>query len=100
MKESTMSFRESQTSTLEPDGRRNGMVIGLRSTSDSRLYELPQTERRWVLGSGPSCDLVFDDDPYISESHCVLERRIGGSLVVRDRNSRNGTRVDGNNVEG
>jgi transcriptional regulator with PAS, ATPase and Fis domain len=93
------SFRESQTSTLEPDGRRAGLVVGLRSTSESKMYSLSPTERRWVMGSGPSCDLVLDD-PYVSDMHCVLERRAGGSLVVRDKRSRNGTRVDGNFVEG
>src|SRR6185295_6249959 len=54
--------------------------------------------RRWVLGSGSNCDLVVED-PYVSTTHCVLERRIGGSLVVRDRRSRNGTLIDGNAVE-
>ena len=93
------SFRESQTSTLEPDMRRSGLVMGLRSTRDSRLYPLGAAERRWVVGTGPSCEIVLDD-PYVSDSHCVLERREGGTLVVRDRKSRNGTRVDGNFVEG
>ena len=96
---SSSSFRNIQTSTLEPDNRRAGLVMGLRSTRESKLYPLPTTERRWVVGSGLSCDLVLDD-PYVSDSHCVLERRPGGSLVVRDRKSRNGTRVDGNFVEG
>ena len=63
------------------------------------MYSLPTAERRWVVGSGPSCDLVLED-PYVSDMHCVLERRAGGSLLVRDRRSRNGTRVDGNFVEG
>ena len=93
------SFRDNQTSTLEPDGRRAGVVVGLRSTSESKTFALPTTERRWVVGSGPSCDVVLDD-PYVSDMHCVLERREGGSLVVRDKRSRNGTRVDGNFVEG
>jgi transcriptional regulator with PAS, ATPase and Fis domain len=93
------SFNDNQTSTLEPDGRRKGIVVGLRATGESRMYSLPPTERRWVMGSGSSCDVVLDD-PYVSDMHCVLERRAGGSLVVRDKRSRNGTRVDGNFVEG
>ena len=90
-----------ETSTLEPDlQRRSGLVMGLRSTTrDSKLFRLEPEQRRWVLGSGVSCDVVVHD-PYVSESHCVLERRAGGTLVVRDRKSRNGTRVDGNFVEG
>jgi pSer/pThr/pTyr-binding forkhead associated (FHA) protein len=94
-----MTFREKQTSTLEPEARRMAMVVGLRSTTDSKTFTLPPAERRWVIGSGASCDLVIDD-PFVSDVHCVLERRPGGVLVVRDRRSRNGTRVDGNYVEG
>ncbi len=92
------SFRQCETSTLEPDRRRNGMVTALRSTREARMYPLGSSERRWVVGSGASCDVVIDD-PYVSEMHCVLERRGGGMLVVRDRKSRNGTRVDNNVIE-
>jgi DNA-binding NtrC family response regulator len=94
-----MTFRESQTSTLEPDRRRSGIVAGLRATTEAKTYALPEAERRWVVGSGASCDLVLQD-PYVSDLHCVLERRSSGTLLVRDRHSRNGTRVDGNFVEG
>jgi DNA-binding NtrC family response regulator len=94
-----MTFRESQTSTLEPDRRRSGIVAGLRATTEAKTYSLPEVGRRWVVGSGPSCDLVLQD-PYVSDMHCVLERRSSGSLLVRDKHSRNGTRVDGNFVEG
>lgn len=94
-----MTFRESQTSTLEPDRRRAGIVAGLRATAENRTYPLPEMERRWVVGSGPSCDVVLED-PYVSDMHCVLERRANGALLVRDKHSRNGTRVDGNFVEG
>jgi DNA-binding NtrC family response regulator len=63
------------------------------------VFALNESERRWVIGKGASCDVVLQD-PYVSEAHCVLERRPGGTLVVRDKKSRNGTRVDGNLVEG
>jgi transcriptional regulator of acetoin/glycerol metabolism len=52
-----------------------------------------------VIGSSESCDIVVHDDPYVSQMHCVLERRAGGALVVRDKQSRNGTRIDGNIIE-
>src|SRR5262249_36275689 len=55
-------------------------------------------ERRWVLGSSASCDFILKDDPFISGTHCVLERRHDGAVIVRDR-SRNGTILDGNRIE-
>ena len=94
-----MSFHESQTKSLEPDPRRRGQVVTLRATSTGAQYPLEPGARRWVIGSGESCDIVVPD-PYISSVHCVLERRTGGGLVVRDRSSRNGTHVDGSPIEG
>ena len=94
-----MSFSESRTQALAPDTRRAGIVVGLRATRSGIEHSLDATGRRWVIGSSTSCDVVIDD-PYVSNMHCILERRAGGSMVVRDRNSRNGTHVDGNVVEG
>ena len=94
-----MSFVASNTQSMAPDGRRGGLVVGLRKTSTREVFALDGGQRRWVVGSEPSCDLPLDD-PYVSGTHCVIERRTGGSLIVRDRGSRNGTFVDGNPVEG
>jgi DNA-binding NtrC family response regulator len=88
---------ESQTQSLEPDLRRRGIVTALRA-KDGTEFALQAQPRRWLLGSGPNCDFVVDD-PYVSTAHCVLERRPGGEVVVRDRRSRNGTLIDGNAVE-
>jgi transcriptional regulator with PAS, ATPase and Fis domain len=38
-------------------------------------------------------------DPFVSGMHCMIERKPGGAIVVRDRESRNGTFVDGNSIE-
>jgi len=94
-----MSFGEGATETqaLSLDGRRKGIVTALRAKG-GREYPLPREPRRWLLGSASSCDVVIDD-PYVSGTHCVVERRDGGALVVRDRRSRNGTLIDGNPVE-
>jgi len=94
-----MTFCETEggTQALEPEARRRGVVTALRA-KDGIEYPLPAQPRRWLLGSGENCDLVLDD-PYVSATHCILERRVGGSLVVRDRRSRNGTLIDGNSVE-
>jgi DNA-binding NtrC family response regulator len=95
-----MSFcdeSESETQALEPDARRRGVVSGLRAKNGIE-YPLAPQPHRWLIGSGANCDLVLDD-PYVSATHCILERRNGGALVVRDRRSRNGTLIDGNPVE-
>src|SRR5262245_38902342 len=94
-----MKFNDSRTQALEPDTRRTGVVIGLRTTRDGTVFALGAETRRWVLGSSRSCDVVIED-PYVSNVHCVVERQPSGVLVVRDRGSRNGTQVDGNLVEG
>jgi DNA-binding NtrC family response regulator len=93
-----MTFIESHTQeAIAHDGRRRGIVSGLRAKNGSEfaLAPLPQ---RWVVGSSTNCDLVVDD-PFVSAMHCVLERRPSGALLVRDRRSRNGTLIDGNLVE-
>jgi DNA-binding NtrC family response regulator len=93
-----MTFCASQTQEAKPlGGRRTAIVAGLR-TKSGRELPLVATPRRWVVGSGANCDLVLDD-PYVSATHCVLERRPDGAVVVRDRRSRNGTMIDGNLVE-
>ena len=94
-----MRFLDSSTQALAPDPRRTSVIVGLRPTHDGPMIELEATLRRWIVGSADSCDLIVHD-PYVSSLHCVLERRPGSALVVRDRGSRNGTRVDGNVVEG
>ena len=93
-----MTFCESHTQeALAPDSRRKGIVIGLRAKNGTE-YPLGEEPQRWVVGSSAGCDLVLDD-PFVSATHCVLERRAGGSLVIRDKRSRNGTLIDGNLVE-
>jgi DNA-binding NtrC family response regulator len=97
LEEKAMTFDESQTQEALAHGRRRGIVTGLRARNGTE-YPLALHPRRWVVGSGPNCDVVIDD-PYVSATHCVLERRAGGSMHVRDRKSRNGTLIDGNLVE-
>src|ERR1043165_9382594 len=92
-----MTFDESQTQEARAPGRRQAIVTGLRA-KDGTEYPLAVHPRRWLIGSAPNCDLVLDD-PYVSATHCVLERRAGGTMHVRDRKSRNGTLIDGTVVE-
>ena len=92
-----MTFCDGETQALGPEGRNRGIVTALRAKSGTE-YELSPQPRRWVVGSAPSCDMVVDD-PYVSSAHCIVERREGGAILVRDKRSRNGTLIDGNLVE-
>ncbi len=91
-------FDSHATQSLAADTRRAGLVVGLRATRDGSEFPLTTNLRRWVVGAAQSCDLVVDD-PCVSQLHCILERRPGGAILVRDRKSRNGTQIDGNAVE-
>jgi DNA-binding NtrC family response regulator len=91
-----MGFDGRDTQAMTPDGRRGGIVVGLRRTTTSEMMKLEG--RRWVLGKNPACDFVIGDDPFVSTNHCVLERHVD-TLVVRDSGSRNGTYLDGNRIE-
>jgi DNA-binding NtrC family response regulator len=77
--------------------RHRGPVVALRVKGTSNEILLG-TSRRHVLGSRAGCDLVIGD-PCVSGLHCVLERR-GDNLYVRDKGSKNGTYVNGHQVEG
>jgi len=95
-----MTFSECETretQALAPEGRSKAIVTALRGNNGAEHTLVPQP-RRWVVGSGANCDVVLDD-PYVSSTHCILERREGGALVVRDKRSRNGTLIDGKAVE-
>ncbi len=48
---------------------------------------------------GRECDGVIVDDPHLSRRHLALEVR-GGQVVVVDLGSRNGTELDGNEIDG
>ncbi len=73
---------------------RPAVVIALREQGSGREYPLDLTSRRLIVGKSASCDVVLDD-PYVSSVHCVLERRADGTLLLRDSDSKNGTKVNG-----
>jgi transcriptional regulator with PAS, ATPase and Fis domain len=74
-------------------------IVALRVLASGRELALPADGRRWVLGSRAPADLVVDD-PFVSGVHCILERKLdGGPVIVRDRDSRNGTHVNGIPIE-
>ena len=59
-----------------------------------RIDPLPKAEVR--LGRGAGSDLRLEGQQ-TSRNHCIIQRRPNG-FVVRDSNSKNGTRVNGRNV--
>ncbi len=90
-------FDERNTQDLN-HGRRGGAVMALRNVSTADVYALEPGRRRWIIGKHDSCDLRLVD-AYVSGVQCVLERRGDGTLLLRDRESRNGTFIDGNPIE-
>jgi DNA-binding NtrC family response regulator len=96
-------FRERDTISAPVDGSgvvvlRNEPVVGLRVYRKGKEFDLPVRQDRFSVGSSVRCDVVVDD-PYVSSGHCLLERRVGARMFVRDRKSKNGTFVNGNRVE-
>jgi pSer/pThr/pTyr-binding forkhead associated (FHA) protein len=70
-----------QTAILVVDGKR--MVVG---------------DRGATVGRSRQCEIVVED-PNVSRRHAELRRR-GGSWVLTDLGSTNGSRVNGRTVEG
>lgn len=59
-----------------------------------------QTSCSYIIGTDPNtCDIVFYDTS-VSRKHARITVNADDSLVVEDLNSRNGTRVDGEALEG
>ena len=67
-----MDFNGSSTQSMDSD--EHSTVIGLRLTTTGELFELDPEQRRWVLGSSSSADLIIKADPFISGARCVLEQ--------------------------
>ena len=74
-----------------------GEVVALREKGTGHEHALPRTSRI-TIGSRGGCDLVIDD-VCVSGLHCWIERR-ADALFVRDRQSKNGTFVNGHAVDG
>lgn len=65
------------------------LITALREHDGNAEYELPRDRKTFTIGSGTGCDIAIPG-PYLSELHCVVERR-GNRLRVHDQHSRNGT---------
>ena len=50
------------------------------------------TDRTWIVGSAPDCDVRVDDQ-YASSRHARVTLRADGTYWIEDLGSTNGTRV-------
>jgi hypothetical protein len=71
----------------------NDEVIQLREWASRRMHVLPAPTATATLGASPTCTFRLDD-PSVSREHLQLSYVDGRWLGV-DRDSKNGTRVDG-----
>ena len=72
-------------------------IIGLQIEDGSKKFLLNANKVTHHVGSDPACDIVIDDDPYLSLLHCTIARH-GDQLIVIDK-SLNGTFIDGTRCE-
>jgi DNA-binding NtrC family response regulator len=100
-----MTFPDDRDTPTVPTDRiaalaavRRDPVTALRMHGSGRDIELPARPGRITVGASPTCDVVIDD-PYVSACHCQLERREPDRLLVRDRQSKNGSFINGNRIE-
>ncbi|MCR5508499.1 MAG: FHA domain-containing protein [Lachnospiraceae bacterium] len=94
----TMRLSEENTATrlLDPTG--SGMDIVLEDCNDPTRLFRASTDASLIVGrSAGLCDVAIPDDDSVSGRHCELAVR-DGCLFVRDLNSSNGTRVNGQKV--
>jgi len=78
--------------------RLTSLVVALRERGSDRQHDLRLAPGVIRIGKSAMCDVVVDD-PYASGTHCVLERDALGTLMIKDRGSKNGTWVDGSPVK-
>src|SRR5688572_20087692 len=71
--------------------------VALRVIGGGREVALPHEGGSFAIGADRANHLVIDDR-YVSAFHCVLERE-PLRVVLRDRQSRNGTWVNGARVQ-
>jgi len=91
-----MDIFETRTDPGATEWRINDDVVRLREWGTDIIHRLPQAP--WdsaVIGTAESCALqVVDPSGFTSREHARLDRGSSGWLV-RDLDSKNGTRADG-----
>lgn len=61
---------------------------------DGRTQKVELTSKPLKFGRADSCDVILADDHEVSREHAEIWIDARGHVLVRDRNSKNGTRVD------
>ncbi len=56
--------------------------------------------RRMVVGRGADCDVVLREDSEVSRRHAAFEPQLGGTFVLTDLGSTNGTFINGHRITG
>jgi Nif-specific regulatory protein len=88
--EASTNGSESETSTVKTAA--HPRLVGLDGPLQGRVLPLDQQELS--IGRHPSNSVTIRD-PSVSRRHCVLRKLPDGSVCIIDRNSRNGTFVNG-----
>ena len=63
-------------------------------TKGATAYDLPLTARAVTLGRAETCDAILRDDAEVSREHVEVWLDDESRVLVADKNSKNGTRVD------
>ena len=90
------SPEEDPTVTLVEVPRGQGVLVVKRGPNVGTRYALEKPVTR--AGRHPESD-IFLDDITVSRRHAELERQDGGSIVIRDDGSLNGTYVNRERIE-
>ncbi|MCC6358677.1 MAG: SpoIIE family protein phosphatase [Phycisphaerales bacterium] len=61
---------------------------------DGRTHKVELSAKPMKFGRADTCDVVLADDHEVSREHAEIWVDARGHVLVRDRNSKNGTRVD------
>ena len=73
-------------------------VVGRQEYSRTYSASLVESGVDVVVGRGPGCGIIIDDDSGISGEHCKLTLE-NGQVFVQDLDSTNGTLVDGVRID-
>jgi pSer/pThr/pTyr-binding forkhead associated (FHA) protein len=97
--DTTMAFTPEELdedSPLEALGMEGPALVVRSGGGRAGEHFVPQSERT-TIGRSPDCD-IFLDDVTVSRSHAILLRE-GGSFVIEDQGSLNGTFVNRRRID-
>lgn len=88
--------RLTATHTRHTPQTRKGEPLCIRDSRTGERFELGCARRELVVGGASECDIILTD-PFASATHCSVQR-VGESWILKDHNSKNGTRLNGTRV--